>query len=84
MVNRTILARTHVVPALGAWKLAQLSAEEVDVVERPSLAYRRTRRRGRLEPFVLPHFVDLAQNDANGQLTEGATRCTPDQLWTTQ
>ena len=30
MVNRTILARTHVIPALGARKLAQLSAEEVD------------------------------------------------------
>ena len=32
MVNRTILARTHVIPALGARKLAQLSAEEVDRV----------------------------------------------------
>jgi hypothetical protein len=30
VVNRTILARTHVIPALGARKLAQLSAEEVD------------------------------------------------------
>jgi integrase len=30
VVNRTSLARTHVVPALGARKLAQLSAEEVD------------------------------------------------------
>ena len=30
MVNRTILARTHVIPALDARKLAQLSAEEVD------------------------------------------------------
>jgi hypothetical protein len=30
VVNRTILARRHVVPALGARKLAQLSAEEVD------------------------------------------------------
>ncbi len=30
MVNRTILARTHIIPALGARKLAQLSAEEVD------------------------------------------------------
>ena len=30
MVNRTILARTHVIPALGARKLPQLSAEEVD------------------------------------------------------
>ena len=30
MVNRIILARTHVIPALGARKLAQLSAEEVD------------------------------------------------------
>jgi integrase len=30
VINRTILARTHVIPALGARKLAQLSAEEVD------------------------------------------------------
>jgi integrase len=30
VVNRTILARTHVIPPLGARKLAQLSAEEVD------------------------------------------------------
>jgi hypothetical protein len=30
VVNRTILSRTHVIPALGARKLAQLSAEEVD------------------------------------------------------
>ena len=30
LVNRTILARTHVIPALGARKLAQLSAEEVE------------------------------------------------------
>ena len=30
VVNRTILARTHVIPALGARKLARLSAEEVD------------------------------------------------------
>jgi hypothetical protein len=30
VVNRTILARTHIIPALGARKLAQLSAEEVD------------------------------------------------------
>ena len=30
VVNRTILARRHVIPALGARKLAQLSAEEVD------------------------------------------------------
>jgi response regulator of citrate/malate metabolism len=30
VVNRTILARTHVIPALGARKLAQLSADEVD------------------------------------------------------
>ena len=30
VVNRTILARTHVIPALGARKLAQLPAEEVD------------------------------------------------------
>jgi hypothetical protein len=30
VVNRTILARTHVIPALGARKLAQLSAEEVE------------------------------------------------------
>jgi len=30
VVNRTILARTHVIPALGARKLAKLSAEEVD------------------------------------------------------
>jgi integrase len=30
VVNRTILARTHVIPALGARKLAHLSAEEVD------------------------------------------------------
>ena len=30
VVNRTILARTHVIPALGARKLAQLSAEDVD------------------------------------------------------
>ena len=30
VVNRTILARTHVIAALGARKLAQLSAEEVD------------------------------------------------------
>jgi hypothetical protein len=30
VVNRTILARTHVIPALGARKLAQLLAEEVD------------------------------------------------------
>jgi integrase len=30
VVNPTILARRHVVPALGARKLAQLSAEEVD------------------------------------------------------
>ena len=30
MVNRTILARTHVIPTLGARKLVQLSAEEVD------------------------------------------------------
>ena len=30
VVNRTILARTHVIPALGVRKLAQLSAEEVD------------------------------------------------------
>jgi hypothetical protein len=30
VVNRTILARTHVIPALGARRLAQLSAEEVD------------------------------------------------------
>ena len=30
VVNRTILARTHLIPALGARKLAQLSAEEVD------------------------------------------------------
>jgi len=30
VVNRTILAGTHVIPALGARKLAQLSAEEVD------------------------------------------------------
>ena len=30
VVNRIILARTHVITALGARKLAQLSAEEVD------------------------------------------------------
>jgi integrase len=30
VVNRTILARTHVIPTLGARKLLQLSAEEVD------------------------------------------------------
>ena len=30
VVNGTILARTHVIPALGVRKLAQLSAEEVD------------------------------------------------------
>jgi integrase len=30
VVNRTILAPTHVIPALGGRKLAQLSAEEVD------------------------------------------------------
>src|SRR5829696_45459 len=30
VVNRTILARTHVIPTLGARKLVQLSAEEVD------------------------------------------------------
>jgi hypothetical protein len=30
VVNRTILARTHIIPALGARKLAQLSAEEVE------------------------------------------------------
>ena len=30
VVNRTILARTHVIPSLGGRKLAQLSAEEVD------------------------------------------------------
>jgi Phage integrase, N-terminal SAM-like domain len=30
VVNRTILARTHIIPALGARKLAQLSGEVVD------------------------------------------------------
>ena len=30
MVNPTILARTHVIPELGARQLAQLSAEDVD------------------------------------------------------